>query len=70
MSTDRIEWDCCGSVTETEAWSPSTCPICALGRANDSIAKARAALLRIWPDGETCQHADVREAFRALGGKP
>ncbi len=30
------------------------------------IAIARAALARIWPDGETCQHADAREAFKAL----
>lgn len=28
MSTYRIEWNCCGSVTETEAWEPAICPIC------------------------------------------
>lgn len=26
--TYRKEWDCCGSVTETEAWEPEHCPIC------------------------------------------
>lgn len=29
MSTYRVEWPC-GEVTETEAWEPSECPICAL----------------------------------------
>ncbi len=28
MSTYRVEWDCCGSVTETEAWAPESCPFC------------------------------------------
>ena len=28
MGTYRVEWTCCGSVTETDAWEPSECPIC------------------------------------------
>lgn len=28
MSTYRREWDCCGSVTETDAWEPEFCPFC------------------------------------------
>lgn len=28
MSTYRKEWECCGSVTETEAWEPERCPFC------------------------------------------
>ena len=28
MGTYRVEWPCCGSVTETDAWEPSECPIC------------------------------------------
>jgi hypothetical protein len=28
MGTYRKEWDCCGSVTETEAWKPEHCPFC------------------------------------------
>ena len=28
MSTYRIEWECCGSVTETEAYEPDRCPFC------------------------------------------
>lgn len=28
MGTYRKEWDCCGSVTETQAWEPETCPFC------------------------------------------
>jgi hypothetical protein len=28
MSTYRIEWECCGSVTETVSWEPDACPVC------------------------------------------
>lgn len=28
MGTYRKEWECCGSVTETEAWEPEHCPFC------------------------------------------
>ena len=28
MSTYRVEWPCCGSVTETQAWEPERCPFC------------------------------------------
>ena len=28
MGAYRVEWPCCGSVTETDAWEPSECPIC------------------------------------------
>ena len=28
MSTYRVEWACCGSVTETESWEPEHCPFC------------------------------------------
>jgi hypothetical protein len=28
MSTYRVEWKCCGSVTETNCWKPDECPFC------------------------------------------
>lgn len=28
MGTYRVEWPCCGSATETEAWEPEQCPFC------------------------------------------
>ena len=28
MGMYRVEWDCCGSVTETDGYLPSRCPIC------------------------------------------
>ena len=28
MSTYRIEWPCCGSVTETQGYEPDACPFC------------------------------------------
>lgn len=48
MSTYRVEWPC-GDVTETEAWEPSECPICALDRVtaerDAAAAKERAAVV-------------------------
>jgi hypothetical protein len=38
MGAYRKEWDCCGSVTETEAWEPESCPFC-----NDSAQPTVAA---------------------------
>jgi hypothetical protein len=29
MGTYRVDWDCCGSVSETESWEPEHCPFCA-----------------------------------------
>lgn len=40
MSTYRVEWPC-GDVTETEAWEPSECPICALDRVTTERDEAR-----------------------------
>lgn len=31
------------------------------------IAKARAAMLRMWPSGKDCNHEAAREVFVALG---
>ena len=28
MGMYRKEWDCCGSITETDAWEPEDCPFC------------------------------------------
>lgn len=28
MGMYRKEWECCNSVTETEAWEPESCPFC------------------------------------------
>lgn len=33
MGTYRVEWPCCGSATETEAWEPEQCPFCELDNA-------------------------------------
>jgi hypothetical protein len=42
---------------------------CGIAEDQDLAAKivtARAALLKIWPDGEKCQHEHARVAFEAL----
>lgn len=28
MGMYRIEWPCCGDVSETNAWEPESCPFC------------------------------------------
>jgi hypothetical protein len=33
---------------------------------DERLAKARAMLLTIWPDGEKCEHNVAREIFRTL----
>ena len=42
MGMYRIEWDCCGSVTETDGYAPSQCPICEL----DDLLRQSADLRR------------------------
>jgi len=44
MSTYRKEWDCCGDVTETDAWEPETCPFCT---ASPAAAVPDGALLEL-----------------------
>ena len=41
MSTYRKEWDCCGSVTETECWEPNVCPICSSLKLQEENAKLK-----------------------------
>ena len=48
MGTYRVEWPCCGSATETEAWEPEQCPFCEPGNAaNAPAAPALLALARL-----------------------
>lgn len=45
MGTYRVEWPCCGSATETEAWEPEQCPFCEPDNAaNDPADPALLAL--------------------------
>ena len=37
MGMYRVEWDCCGDATETEAWEPTECPFCELSNAEKRI---------------------------------
>lgn len=40
MGVYRKEWDCCDSVTETNAWEPEECPFCKPARvSNERIAQ-------------------------------
>lgn len=44
MSTNRKEWGCCGSVTETDCWEPDECPFCS---PSGEIVRLRNALEHI-----------------------
>lgn len=37
-----------------------------VGEKDERIARARAALLKVWPRGKDCEHQHAREAFEAL----
>jgi len=68
MSTYRVEWECCGSVTETEAYEPDKCPFCE----NSDLASALKNLLsRIENDKDAKKwFLDEQQAARkALGGE-
>jgi len=41
MSTYRKEWDCCGSVTETDGWEPDACPFCSPKAEAEPVATVR-----------------------------
>lgn len=59
----------CPSCATHYAAHPGLVACCAeLRDAKARMARARAALLRVWPKGEDCEHAAAREAFEALGG--
>lgn len=47
MSTYRVEWPCCYSVTETSAWIPERCPLCE-PLAPDPALLALAGAVRKW----------------------
>ena len=55
MGTRRKEWDCCGSVTETEAWEPEACPFCADEAApfRKDAERYRYYRARVYKDGST-----------------
>jgi hypothetical protein len=76
MSTYRVDWDCCGSVSETDSWEPEECPFCAGYKLRKEIERLRylveIAYREGWEDGfENDAHSQDRNwksshAFRAL----
>ena len=42
MGTYRKKWDCCGSVTETQAWEPDDCPFCSPRVTHTNMASEQA----------------------------
>lgn len=70
MSTYRVEWDCCGSVTETEAWGPERCPFCDTTEIDAAVMeeRERCAALCLRPHGwlSDAQQALVDEIRAAI----
>lgn len=50
MSTYRVEWPCCGRVSETENWQPETCPFCKSPN-NSKIARLERELAELRAKG-------------------
>lgn len=62
----RVEWDCCGSVTETDGYLPHRCPICErddLTRRNAELAARLAVLEAQLPVGNLHSHPDYGHEF-------
>ena len=58
MGMYRKEWDCCGSITETDSWEPEDCPFCK-------------KLLEQQPSPEPVDFVSLlREADEIVRGKP
>lgn len=66
MSTYRKHWDCCDSVTETEAWEPEECPFCSN---SDTIKELKKIDDIIWAvaDKETGKGDDMFNDGYGLG---
>lgn len=59
MSMYRREWDCCGSITETDAWEPEVCPFCTPADANKSAEEGGLPALPDWAVQEKFGNATV-----------
>jgi hypothetical protein len=44
MSEYRMEWDCCGSVTITDAFVPDKCPLCEIEALQQRLPAAEARI--------------------------
>jgi len=71
MSMYCREWNCCGSVTETDAWEPESCPFCnPLEAAAPDLLCALQSLLKLASENlplEECEeyeqaHAAIQKA--------
>jgi hypothetical protein len=47
MSAYRVEWECCGSESLTEAWEPEECPFCTEHKLRAEIERLQAEVERL-----------------------
>jgi ribosomal protein L1 len=66
MSAYRVEWECCGSESLTEAWEPEGCPFCTEHKLRAEIERLRAALERICDCDWVITLPDRMDAVRDL----
>lgn len=64
MSDERDRCPSCGLLYTQHLGLVGTCAAKLEYRAR--MARARAALLMIWPKGDACEHIHAREAFKEL----
>jgi hypothetical protein len=66
MGTYRKEWNCCGSVTETEAWEPEVCPFCDITEVTAAIAAERERCAKLAEEYATWGGSNFHEWFNKL----
>jgi hypothetical protein len=74
MSMYRKEWACCGSVTETDAWEPDSCPFCTPARAEQPFVlsdtlrdKVRDAIADALGDAYDCTRVWSAWSYGTMG---
>lgn len=74
MSTYRVEWPCCNSVTETDCWEPQRCPFCEPDIPDGGVVRVLKTLGPLPPPSpdiipplEAALHGDATRALALFG---
>lgn len=63
MSTYRVEWPCCDSVTETEGYEPEACPFCNEPEKGSKVSREHYEALERERDGLVSRVWDLEDAL-------
>jgi len=66
MGTYRVDWDCCGSVSETDSWSPEECPFCTGHKLRKEVERLKEERDRLY-DREAIMAKEMEEQSRIIG---